>query len=141
MLLKIFLYFLYNEIKYIYSCCILYIKGQLSPSGKRVNPKPKGLGFKSSQQQIKVRHCSITVARWRHCSGVWLSLTRVDHAIYRRKIGDLSQNHLYIARNLRFLARIPEISPDRYFSMKYRVETHRYTIFSSMHVTWVKKVA
>ena len=94
-----------------------------------MNPKPFGLGFKSSQQQIKVRHCSITVARWRHCSGVWLSLTRVDHAIYRRKIGDLSPNHLYITRNRRFLARNPEISSDRYFSMKYRVETHRYTIF------------
>ncbi|RVW19669.1 hypothetical protein CK203_116695 [Vitis vinifera] len=27
--------------------------GQLSPGGKRVNPKPFGLGFKSSQQQAK----------------------------------------------------------------------------------------
>ena len=30
---------------------MLCIKGQLSPGGKRMNPKPFGLGFKSSQLQ------------------------------------------------------------------------------------------
>ena len=52
----------------IYIVVAFYIsKGNLAQVVSGVNPKPFGLGFKSSQQQINVRHCSsdcsITVAR------------------------------------------------------------------------------
>ena len=52
------------------------------------------------------RRCG-TVAHWLHCSAF----------------------DFYIARNSRFLEIYPEISLDRYFSMKYLVNTLRYTIF------------
>ena len=66
----------------------------------------------------KMEHCSGSDPRWPHDIS--------------REISYLSPNHLYIARNCRFLARNTKISSDRYFSMKYCVKTLRYTIFSSM---------
>ena len=59
-------------------------------------------------------HCSGTIAHWLHCSAFdfrWPALTM-----------------RYIGKNHQFLDIYPEISPDRYFSMKYRVDTLWYTI-------------
>ena len=64
-----------------------------------------------------------TIAHWLHCSVFdfrWPVLTI-----------------RYIGKNHRFLDIYPEISPDQYFSMKYHVDTLRYTIatFSSLVTT------
>ena len=108
MLFKIFFYFLYIMNLSIYIVVACYVsKGNLAQVVNPLNSK-------------KMEHCSAcTVARWRgHCSG---SDPRWPH--------DISREIVYLSPNHRFLARNTKISPDRYFSMKYRVETLRYTIF------------
>ena len=59
-------------------------------------------------------------------SGTVARLTRVDQVIYREKSAIY---RWYIVRYRRFLEISPEISSDRYFSMKYRIDTLRYTIY------------
>ena len=75
------------------------------------------------------RHCSGIVA---HFDFIVAHLTFVDPrwpCDISGKIGNLSPNHIYIARYRQFIRIYPEISPDRYFSMKCRVDTLWYTIF------------
>ena len=75
--------------------------------GKWVEPQTKR--FKSPQQQNDF-------------SGIVAYLTVVDHVIYR-------ENRRYIARDRRFFGISPKILPDWYFSMKYHIDTLRYTTY------------
>ena len=70
-----------------------------------------------------------TVLHWLYCNAFNRALTRVNYVIYREKSAIYRQNHLYIARYRRYWGISPEISPDRYFSMKYHVDLSRYTIY------------
>ena len=105
LLFKIFLYFLYIMNLSIYIVVAYYVsKGNLAQvvSGWTPNQKVWGSNPLSSK---KMEHCSGFDPRWPH---------------------DISREIVDFSRE------IPKISPDRYFMVKYRVETLRYTIFSSM---------
>ena len=115
MLFKIFLYFLYIMSLSIYIFAAYYMLAQVV-SGWTPNLLVWGSNPLGSKQMGE--HCSASDFRW--------------PALTMRYIG---KNRRFIANISReFLGINPEISPYRYFSMKYRVETLRYTIFSSLDI-------
>ena len=58
--------------------------------------------------------------------GYYSAFDRIDYVIYREKSAIYRQNCWYITRYPRFWGISSDISSNRYFSMKYRVDLSRY---------------